>query len=394
MIEKPAVVVSAHTMALGAVRALGEAGVPVFVMHHDARDTAHLSRHAKGAFRVPPPLREEPAFVEALLGHAERFRGAMLVPASDEALAAISRHKAILARDYVVACPEWEIARRFIEKRRTYALAADAGLPAPVTAEVGSAEEAREAATRIGFPLLVKPSESHAYYDRFRRKMVEVRDADSLVEHVSAARAAGLEVVLQEVVPGPDTEVVNYNAYAWGGRPLVEFTARQLRKAPPRLGSPRVVVSERIEPVLEHGRRLVAALGIEGFACTELKRDARDGRYKVLDVNGRHNLSGLLAVRCGINFPVIEYRHRMNGELPRELPFTEGVYWTDVLRDVGYGLRYALEERRTPWAFLAPYLGPGCDAILDRRDLRPFLARAWYLAGSAARSLAPRSIPF
>ncbi len=391
--EKPAVVVSAHTMALGVVRALGEAGVPVFVMHHDPRDMAHVSRHVKGAFQVPPPHREEKAFVRALLGHGERLRGAMLVPASDGALAAISRNRALLERDYVVACPEWVVARRFIEKRCTYALAADVGLAAPVTVEVRSAEEARDAAARLGFPLLVKPSQSHLYYARFHRKMVEVRDVDSLVEHVSAARAAGLDVVLQELVPGADSEVVNYNAYAWGGRPLVEFTARQLRKAPPRLGSPRVVVSERIEAVLEPGRRILAALGIEGFACTELKRDPRDGRYKVLDVNGRHNLSGLLAVRCGINFPLIEYRHRMNGELPRALPFREGVYWTDVFRDVGYGLRYALEERCTLRAFLAPYLGPGCDAILDRRDLRPFLARARYLAGSAVREMVPRSRP-
>ncbi len=393
MNDKPVVVVSAHTMALGAVRALGEAGVPVYVLRHDPRDMAHLSRYVKGTLEVPPPNREEAAFVEALLGQGERFRGAMLLPASDDALAAVSRHRALLQRDYVVACPEWEVARRFIEKRRTYALAASAGVPAPVTVEVRSVEEAREAAAGIGFPLLVKPSESHLYYERFRRKMAEVRDVDALVTHVSAAEAAGLEVVLQEVVPGPDSEVVNYNAYAWGGRSLVEFTARQLRKAPPRLGSPRVVVSERIEAVLEPGRRILEALGVEGFSCTELKRDPRDGRYKVLDVNGRHNLSGLLAVRCGINFPLLEYRHRMHGELPRELPFTEGVYWTDVFRDVGYGLRHVLEERCTPWAFLAPYLEPGCDAIFDRRDLRPFLARGRYLAGSAVRGIVPRSRP-
>jgi predicted ATP-grasp superfamily ATP-dependent carboligase len=391
MNDKPVVVISAHTMALGAVRALGEAGIPVFVLHHDPRDMAHVSRHAKGAFPVPPPHREEAAFVQALLVHAPRFRGAMLLPASDDALAAVSRHKALLERDYVVACPDWDVARRFIEKRRTYELAAGAGVPTPITAEVDSAEEAREAAARIGFPLLVKPSQSHLYYDRFHRKMVEVHGVDALVAHVSAARRAGLDVVLQEIVPGPDSDVVNYNAYSWGGRSLVEFTARQLRKAPPRFGSPRVVVSERIEAVLEPGRRTLAALGLEGFSCTELKRDARDGRYKVLDVNGRHNLSGLLAVRCGINFPLLEYRHRMLGELPRERPFTEGVYWTDFFRDAGYSVRHLLEERHAPWAYLAPYVRLAhCDAIFDRDDLRPFVARGRYLATSLVRWLAPR----
>ena len=30
-----------------------------------------------------------------------------------------------------------------------------------------------------------------------------------------------------------------------------------------------------------------------------MKRDARDGRYKLLEINARHNMSSLLAVRCG-----------------------------------------------------------------------------------------------
>jgi predicted ATP-grasp superfamily ATP-dependent carboligase len=217
--------------------------------------------------------------------------------------------------------------------------------------------------------------------------MVLVRCERELLHAWRTAREAGLEVVLQEYVPGPDSAVVNYNAYTWGDGPGVEFTARQLRKAPPRFGSPRVAVSEHIDEVLEPGRRMLRALGFEGFACTEFKRDARDGRYKVLDVNGRHNLSGLLAVRCGIDFPLLQYRHLMYGEPPQPRDFRTGVFWTDFFRDAGYGVRFLLEERASPWAYLAPYLGPRCDAVFDRSDLRPFLARLRWLASSARKRL-------
>jgi predicted ATP-grasp superfamily ATP-dependent carboligase len=130
---------------------------------------------------------------------------------------------------------------------------------------------------------------------------------------------------------------------------------------------------------------MLRALGFEGFACSEFKRDPRDGRYKIVDVNGRHNLSGLLAVRCGVNFPLLQYRHLLYGEVPRPAPFREGMYWTDVVRDAGYGLRYLLHERHAPWTQLRPYLGPGCDAIFDRSDLRPFLTRCGFLLRSAVR---------
>ncbi len=378
--EKPVVVLSGHTMALGVVRALGEAGVPVFVLHYDARDMAHVSRHVKAEFTVPPPQTHEVDFVEALVRHADRFRGAMLLPASDETTVAVSRHKERLAAHYVVACTDWEVTRNFIEKRRTYELAAKAGVPTPQTLVPTTIDEARDFARRIGFPLLVKPSQSHLYYERFKRKMSPVNAEAELAQRVGEALGATLEVMLQEIVPGPDCAVVNYNAYASEGRSLVEFTARQIRKAPPNFGSPRVAVSERIQEVIEPGRATLRALGFEGFACSEFKRDSRDGCYKIVDVNGRPNLSGLLAVRCGINFPLLHYRHLMYGELPAASAFTAGVYWVDFVRDVAYSLKHFREEHYSLREDLSPYLKKHCDAIYDRHDLRPFLTRISSLA--------------
>jgi D-aspartate ligase len=369
-------------MALGVVRALGEAGVPVHVARYDRRDMAHVSRWVREAFVVPPPLREA-GHVDALLGLPPRLDGAVLMPASDEAVVALARHRARLARRFVVAAPPWAVVRNFIEKRRTYALAEEAGVPAPRSASPRSVAEARQAAGRFGFPLLLKPSQSHLFYERFRRKMLVIHGMPELEARLAEVEAAGIEVMVQEIVPGDDTEVVNYNAYVVGGRAVAEFTARQLRKAPPRFGSPRVVRSERIEGLLAPGRAVLRAIGLEdGFACCEFKRDPRDGRYRIVDVNGRHNLSGLLAVRCGLNFPLLEYRHLVSGVVPRPARFREGLYWTDVVRDAGYSLRFLLHERCAPWTWLAPYLGPGCDAIFDMRDLRPFLRRCTSLVAS------------
>lgn len=372
-------------MALGVARALGEAGVPVFVAHYDPRDMAHASRHVRQAFRVPPPHTRETEFVEALVLLSKRLGSGLLVPASDEAVVALSRNRARLAQHYAVAAPAWEVARNFIEKRRTYQLAEEVGVPAPATAVPRSLEDAKEAAARFGFPLLLKPSQSHLFFRRFHRKMTVIRGMRELAERLEETRAAGLEVLLQEIVPGADTEVVNYNAYFSEGRALVEFTARHIRKAPPHFGSPRVVRSERVDRVLEPGRAMLGAIGFEGFACSEFKRDQRDDRYKIVDVNGRHNLSGLLAVRCGVNFPLLQYQHLLYGEVPRPTRFREGLYWTDFVRDAGYGFRWFVHERLAPWTFLAPYVRPGCDAIFDRSDIDPFLLRCGKLLRSAFR---------
>ena len=152
---------------------------------------------------------------------------------------------------------------------------------------------------------------------------------------------AGLAVMLQEIIPGDDSAVVNYNAYVWDGKPR-----RRVHRAPAPQGT--TARSDRrgsrsasgSREVIEPGRKILAAMEFYGFACTEFKLDRRDGVYKLMEVNGRHNLSGLLAVRCGVNFPLMQYRHLAEGVLPRGGPYRTGIYWTDVVRDVGYSLAY------------------------------------------------------
>ena len=427
--EKPAVVVSGHTMALVVVRALGKAGVPVVVAHYDERDIAHTSRYAAGELRTPNPEAHEVLFVKALLEAESRLGGSVLIPASDESLVALSRHKQELSRHYTVGCSDWEVTERIIDKAKTYALAEASGVRVPRTIVPASEADLADGAERIGFPLLLKPAKSHLFYTRFKRKMVKVSGLEELREAYRAARQAGLGVMLQEIIPGDDSQVVNYNCYRWGGDGLVEFTARQIRKAPPEFGSPRVVRSEVVSEVIEPGRAILSALEFEGFACVEFKRDARDGGYTLMEVNGRHNLSGQLAVRCGINFPLLHYRHLAEGVAPgagaagpniavggarRRAPaasaarreagsvgaapsstfggapegaaFTPGIYWVDFFRDLGYSLRYLSAEHYSPGRYLTPYVRSHCDAIFDRKDLGPFRARLRYLLKNASRT--------
>jgi D-aspartate ligase len=383
----PAVVVSGHTMALAVVRSLGEAGVPVAVLHYDDRDMAQASRYAVADVRLPHPLADEGRFVERLFELGRRFPGAMLIPASDESTVAIARHKQQLQERYLVACPEWEIVERFIDKAATATLADANGVPAPRTLVPRSEEELEELATEIGFPLLLKPSESHLFYERFTRKMVRADTLPVLRSWYRRAADAGLAVMLQEIIPDDESPVVNYNAYFWDGQARAEFTARQLRKAPPVFGSPRVAISERIPEVVEPGRRILAAMGFYGFACTEFKLDRRDGVYKLMEVNGRHNLSGMLAVRSGVDFPLMHYRHLVDGVVPAGGPFRAGVYWTDLFRDVGYSLAFLPRERFGAADYLAPYARRHCDAIFDRGDMGPFRARCGYLVRNLGRTL-------
>ena len=112
-------------------------------------------------------------------------------------------------------------------------------------------------------------------------------------------------------------------------------------------------------------------------------------------VNGRHNLSSLLAIGCDINFSWLHfswlhYRHLVEGVAPTAVDFKEGIYWVDILRDLGYSTGYLRAERYSPAQYLRPYVGPRAFAILDWRDLRPFMKRSGYLAKQVCTRLFTR----
>ncbi|HEY9639418.1 MAG TPA: hypothetical protein V6C57_02985 [Coleofasciculaceae cyanobacterium] len=377
---KPAFILGGHTMALGVARALGRMGVPIVLIHYNENDTGHVSKYVKHHVQAPHPEKFETQFIDLLIKCSCQFGNGVLFPVSDETVVAVARNKARLEDYFTVACTDWEITQKFIEKKYTYALAEAIGVAAPKTLIPNSLEDVENYARTIDFPCLVKPSQSHLFYNYFKKKMFPVGNTQELISTYQQAVDAGLEIMVQEIIPGNDTNVVNYNAYFSRGKPLLEFTAQHIRNAPPLWGSPRVVLSKAIPEVIEPGRKILQALNYDGYACTEFKQDERDGTYKLMEINGRHNLSTLLAVQCGMNFPWLQYRHMVLGEEPTISSYKTGIYWVDITRDIWYSVKFYNHEKYTFKQYIQPYLQPHVFAIFDLKDMNPFLRRCAHLA--------------
>lgn len=371
----PAVILSSQTVALGVIRALGTRGVPIAVVHYSEQDFAHWSKYVVASFLAPHPDSDPEGFGATLEHLPEAWQDSVLIPTTDETLWYAAQHKEVLSRRFRVACPNFETVRVVIDKQLTYPLAAQAGIGIPRTLVVQTKVELSAHRDEFLLPCLVKPSQGHLYYARFGVKMHLAQTWEELTHHFDRAQQAGLEVMLQEYVPGGDDTVWNYIALVIEGRPVAEFTAVHIRSGPPMLGSPRVARSQNCPELVKEGRKLMAVLNFTGFACTEFKHDQRDGRFKLMEVNARHNLSTLLAVNCGIDFPWLEYRYRAYGEVTQRQGFTTGVYWIDLTRDLTYSLRHFNSEGYRLGDYLRPYLGPKYWAILSARDMRPFFSR-------------------
>ena len=371
----PAIIIGTHTMGLGVIRALGIMNVPIIAIYYKKDDMGYVSKYVRESYHFPHPEFEETQFINRLIDLGARFPGSPLIPVSDESLKVISKHKLLLQNYFKVACPEWEIVEKLLEKNFTYKLAEAIGVPIPKTIIPTSMDEVISFSKDLSYPCLVKPVESHSYFRLFKRKIVKASDFQQLFSACLEAEQASMQVMLQELIPGADDQGVNYNSYFWEGQPLVEFTAQKVRSAPPELGSPCAAMSLKVPEVMENGRKMLNAAGFYGYACTEFKRDPRDGVYKLIEINGRHNLSTLLAVNCGINFPWLHYRHLVEGILPQQNNFREGLFWIDVERDLAYIPRRLFRGKEQLSQIFSPYIHAHVDAVFDPTDPMPFFKR-------------------
>jgi predicted ATP-grasp superfamily ATP-dependent carboligase len=369
-----AVVIGGYANGVSALRSLARAGVRTAVVLTKPYDIAHHSRYAHEAHRVLDLHRRPDGLIDLLQDRAGEWRGWALIPTNDYALTALAEHRELLSRWYPLSVPEPEIVQRVVVKPNTYRLAAEAGVAVPRC--YGPASRVTAQRTDICYPVVVKPQVSAAFWERLGKKLIVARSPLELVAAIDHIERAGLAADVFDLVPGPDDEFYNYTVYLdRQGQPVAEFGFRKLRKAPPFFGVARAAEPATVPELREPTIELLRRIGWRGVASAEYKRDPRDGRFKLMEINGRCYLSHALATRCGVNYPLLIWQeHARRQRVSASSNGWRGT-WLHLHADLLYT---AVQERGSDWnwrKFIRSYTGPWIDAVWSPADPVPFLAQ-------------------
>jgi predicted ATP-grasp superfamily ATP-dependent carboligase len=348
--------------------------VPVVTLWHSESEHARHSRYIEQSVHAPDPGRKPERYLDRLEEVVRQAGRGLVLPTTDETVTLVAKAKGALERHAAVACPPWHVAELFLDKHRTYELAGRLGVAAPHTTLPRDARHLQALASTLSYPCLLKPRSSYLYTRAFGVKMKKAETPAELLSAWREAEEAGIGTLIQEFIPGPETAGLNYNGYYVDGEPLVETTARKLRLWPSDIGYPTVVVSHPAPEVVEPSRRLLRGMGIEGFANVEFKQDGRTGEPILMEVNGRPNMSGGLSTRCGVDFPLITYRHLVAGERPHpgSVP-PEAVYWINEASDLAGSVTRMRAGGMSARDCARPYLHRHVFAWLSPSDPAPFL---------------------
>lgn len=302
---------------LAAVRSLGRARRRVLVAASRHPCLAGASRYCSAALTCPPAESAPQTFAHAIARVALAQRARLIIPASDAATLALSLHRHLLPEWAALPLPDHESLLTATDRLELLHLGAQLQVPCPVTWSQDAAPAA--------YPAVIKPRAGIFDSAGIWRKPspVIVRSRVEAAQVCSAYASMGLQAMIQEHIPGQ-----GYGVFALcdHGEPCAVFAHRRLREKPPEGGvsvlrESAPLLPELVQPAL----RLLRALRWHGVAMVEFRRDSRDGRFKLMEINPRIWGSLQLAIDAGVDFPLMLYDLIVDGRRPRPIAYRVGL---------------------------------------------------------------------
>lgn len=333
----PAVLLGGAVNALSAARSLGARNIRVHALAASTtpeplRWSRHVTEH------VPFPGGSLQAWWREWL--ATGPRGAVILPTSDHGLEFLAHNRSFLeSQGYLPAEMNEEVVLALLDKGETYRIATAAGIEAPRAVWIKRVEDLLE--HDLAFPCAVKPTESHHRSAGFRsRKALVVHDRRELEETVRATLGGSNGVVVTEVVPGADDAFCSYYTYLVDGEPLFHYTKRKIRQQPIHFGDGTFHLSADVPEARELGLQLFRSAGLRGLGNVEFKRDARDGRLKLIECNLRMTAADPMIRAGGLDLAHLLYERARGSDFVPAGPDGREVGQWHPVKDLRAFLQY------------------------------------------------------
>lgn len=391
------VILGGYVNGLGLVRSLGQAHIPSIVIDYE-KSIASYSKYVCDHFICPHPVDKTEAFIEFMieLGMKLPYKGVIFCT-DDIWLIPVSKYQKELEPYYLYPMSPWDVIERCEDKAQLYYLAREAEIPHPKTIILNNIEELEQYETDIPYPSILKPSITLGFMEKLgtSRRTINIETAEELGYWKKRIKDVGLSnipLIYQELIPGETQNLYTLTAYSnIDGDILAYSIGHKIRQNPPDAGT---IVSGKVIPepeLFKLGHKLIKTVGYYGISNTEFKKDNRDGKFKLIEINPRPGKWNYSVMASGINLPLIAYEEVHGRKLKSVKSNEQELIWISTLMDLylsiyGYKKKgfpeYSINFRQ--WISTIRG-GKRVSAIFMLNDPLPGLIDLYYLLRTAIR---------
>jgi predicted ATP-grasp superfamily ATP-dependent carboligase len=375
-IDADVIVLGSSPTGLYAVRELAAAGLRVGLADVSA-GCAFQSRHVRAG---GASLLDGVDQIEAWLNRgASANARPVLLPTSDLFIEFVMARAQSLAA-YAFAPGYRGSAARLLDKASFHALCQEHGMATPGVWNADGRDALLALADAIPYPCILKPVLIHHAREFLQgKKVLLARNRDEFVHHVEGMPEGLGGWLVQEIIPGPESDITLFGGYVdTAGVARQVFTGRKLRQYPPGFGSASLVSSTPCDETRDLTLGFLDAIGFRGVCGAEYKRDPRDGRLKIIEINPRPTLWFQATHDAGGRIVEAAVRDLQSATTLAEAPQRGDVAW-----------RYGLKDLASAWF----YRRHGADFVFPAPNVTGasrMRTRSWpvYSPGDAGPALA------
>jgi predicted ATP-grasp superfamily ATP-dependent carboligase len=392
--RRAALVLRLYHGGLGVVRSLGRLGVRVYGVHGSTDAPAARSRYCRGVWTWDLDGAAAQDSIEFLRGLGRKLDRPVLYTMDDPTAMLVADHADELSEAFLFPAQAAGLAQALSSKKEMVELCRRHGVATAATSFPSSREDVVAFADQTQFPVVVKGIDSARLERTAGIRTLIVGSREELIRRYDELETPDEpNLMLQEYIPGRPEDVWMFNGYFDSeSRCLFGLTGRKLRQYPAYTGITSLGTLAPNADVERTTKEFMAALGYRGILDIGYRFDARDGEYKLLDVNPRIGTTFRLFVDgAGMDVARAMYLD-LTGQPVQAGSAPNGRRWLLEDYDLVSSIRYMRDRRLDLPRWLRSFQGVEELAWYARDDLAPFRAAmlSWLREPRRRRAAAKR----
>lgn len=311
-----ALVLGSYVNGYSVIRDLHECGVRDIVLCDSQPCFARLSNKIKLYVSIKPTAK---ALREAIAELEQRYSHIVIYPTDDLQIEWLHTIYQDIEEFCFIPFNPRNVAQ-FSRKEEQYKACQRLGVPYPKTIHLCD-EESLDEARNMPFPLLLKPSTRLDMQKRVFRSL-QLNSPEDFVENrqrILGLLREGISLIASEIVPGDGSAIFAYVGYrSPSGRILSEWIGKKLSQFPDEFGCFASASNEAPEIIRQQGRALLEGMDLHGINEPEFKYDARDGEYKLMEINLRSMMWNRMGNLSGVNVQYAQFLDATGKETPHQ----------------------------------------------------------------------------
>lgn len=382
------VIMGSSPTGLYAVRELALAGFSVALVDISHGCAFHSKYIKSKAHRFQGDLPSIEHWLQEL--SAKQEQKIILLPSSDIFIEFILQRAQQLSAKFKFTQSYFGNAAQLLDKKIFHQLCQQHNMATPGVWQAENQEGLRMLAETIPYPCILKPELIHRAVGFLKGKKVLLAETKAeYLQHVDAIPEGLGGWLVQEIIPGAESEITLFGGYVDQQDEVRQsFTGRKLRQYPAGFGSASLVTSEICQETKTLTLQFIRRIGYQGVFGAEYKRDPRDGRLKIIEINPRPTLWFQTTHDAGKRIVEAMLNDLMHQKIIREMPQSEKVCWRYGLKDMASALFY--RKHKSTFIFPAPDTSTSANTnikswpVFAKYDFMPvfyepigYLRKAW-----------------